>query len=153
MSEFIEFVKETLFPKVGSKIVSEKRLYITDLLDYEGNLDDFLIFFFHFANSCNIVFGDLQVKKCIEILELKKHDYSNYNRYSCFGRTYQLSKLWGATSRDCNDVFIFNICQKIARIENLLQNNIDPKNESLIDSFIDLINYRLLWEGYKLGLQ
>lgn len=133
--------------------MSEFLEFVTDLLDYEGNLDDFLIFFFHFARSSNIVFGDLEVKRCIEILELKKHDYSNYDRYSCFGRTYQLSKLWGSTSRTPEDVFIFNMCQKIARIKNLLQNNIDPKNESLIDSFIDLINYRFLFEGYKMGLQ
>lgn len=30
---------------------------------------------------------------------------------------------------------------KIARINNLLDKNIDPQNESLRDSFIDLLNY------------
>jgi hypothetical protein len=30
---------------------------------------------------------------------------------------------------------------KIARINNLLDKNVDPQNESLRDSFIDLLNY------------
>jgi hypothetical protein len=33
---------------------------------------------------------------------------------------------------------------KIARINNLIDNNVDPKNESLRDSFIDLINYSII---------
>ena len=45
------------------------------------------------------------------------------------------------------------MCQKISRLENLLVNNKDPENESVEDSIRDLINYRLLFEGYKMGLQ
>ena len=151
MSEFLEFVKETLDKKVPAKIPI-KRLYITDCIDYE-NIEDFLIFLhlFMHVNDINLFqFRD----KIISTLENKSNDYSNKrDRYSCFSRTHQLAKLCGSTSRQVEDVFINDFCQKIARIENLLQNNIDPKNESLIDSFIDLINYRLLFEGYKIGLQ
>jgi hypothetical protein len=33
---------------------------------------------------------------------------------------------------------------KIARINNLIDNDIDPKNESLRDSFMDLANYSII---------
>lgn len=151
MSEFLEFVRETLDKKVPAKIPI-KRLYITDCIDYE-NIEDFLIFLHLFMHVNDINLFEFR-DKIISTLENKSNDYSNKrDRYSCFSRTYQLAKLCGSTSRQVEDVFIINLCQKIARIENLLQNNIDPKNESLIDSFIDLINYRLLFEGYKMGLQ
>ena len=33
---------------------------------------------------------------------------------------------------------------KIARINNLIDNDLDPKNESLRDSFMDLANYSII---------
>jgi hypothetical protein len=33
---------------------------------------------------------------------------------------------------------------KLARINNLLDSNIDPENESLYDSFLDLANYAII---------
>ena len=151
MSEFLEFVREKLDIIVPLKI-SIKRIYITDCIDHE-DIDDFLIFIHLFMHLNNINLFEFR-DKIISTLENKSNDYSNKrDRYSCFSRTHQLAKLCGSTSRQVEDVFIFNMCQKIARIENLLQNNIKPKNEKIEDSIIDLINYRLLFEGYKIGLQ
>lgn len=36
------------------------------------------------------------------------------------------------------------IATKVARLGNLLQNNVDPQNESIRDSIIDLANYAAL---------
>ena len=33
------------------------------------------------------------------------------------------------------------MCDKVARINNLIDSNVNPSNESLRDSFIDLLNY------------
>ena len=71
MSEFLEFVKETLDKKVPAKIPI-KRLYITDCIDYE-NIEDFLIFLhlFMHVNDINLFqFRD----KIISTLENKSND-------------------------------------------------------------------------------
>ena len=156
MSEFIQFAKDKLNEISNTyQSIEEKKqkIYISDVVNDVHNLDSFLLIVRESLNRLGIDFKSI-IPTCISILDSKANDYSNKNdRYSCFGRTFQLARLCGSTSRETNDVFINDFCQKIARIENLLQNNIDPKNESLIDSFIDLINYRLLFEGYKMGLQ
>ena len=156
MSEFLEFVRQKLTEISNTyQSIEEKKqkIYISDVVNDIYNLDAFLLIVRESMNRLGLDFKSI-IPTCINVLDTKANDYSNQNdRYSCFKRTFQLSRLCGSASRETNDIFIFNICQKIARIENLLQNNIDPKNESLIDSFIDLINYRLLFYGYKMGLQ
>ena len=89
----------------------------------------------------------------------KSSDYSEINnRYSCFERIVELmgiryipfiKLIKGLATQQ---VMYFNICQKIARIENVVLNNKSVNFESLRDSIIDLINYRLLVNGAKYKL-
>lgn len=152
MSEFLEFVREKKNLYFNKTELGWREKVITDCI-YFDTLDDFLIFIHEFMILKNIECENI-LDKCISILDIKANDYSDKkDRYSSFHNTYKLARLVGLSGDKVYDVFIINYCQKISRIENLLQNNIDPKNESLIDSFIDLINYRLLFEGYKMGLQ
>ena len=156
MSEFIEFVREKLNEISNKYQTSEhkrQKIFISDVAGDIDNLDTFLFIVVQLLDRLGIDFKSI-IPTCINLLDTKANDYSNKkDRYSCFERTFVLARYCGSTSKEIDDVFINDFCQKIARIENLLQNNIDPKNESLIDSFIDLINYRLLFEGYKMGLQ
>lgn len=98
-------------------------------------------------------------KYCIDFLVKKSSDYSEVNnRYSCFERIVELMgiryipfiKLIKGLA--VQQVMYFNICQKIARIENVVLNNKSVNFESLRDSIIDLINYRLLVNGAKYKL-
>ena len=89
----------------------------------------------------------------------KSSDYSEVNnRYSCFERIVELMSIRYIPfvklikGLAVQQLMYFNICQKIARIENVVLNNKSVNFESLRDSIIDLINYRLLVNGAKYKL-
>lgn len=63
----------------------------------------------------------------VKLLDRKQRDYGSGN-ISSFGE-------YGVLVR-CTD--------KLARLRNLLTNVSDPKNESIIDSWVDLSNYSLI---------
>lgn len=101
-------------------------------------------------------------KECLEVLNRKSYDYSSKdNRYSNF----EISNKWAENCLNfINDEpvkigldnkisFAILLGTKVARLKELLLSNKEPKNEAIEDSIIDFMNYRLLLEGYILGLQ
>ena len=66
------------------------------------------------------------------ILVKKQRDYGHHN-IARFGRAGLLVRMH----------------DKVARLENLIQNDTDPENESVVDNFIDVIGYAsigIMWE-------
>ena len=97
--------------------------------------------------------------RCISILNRKSYDYSSKdNRYSNFEIAREWSEKYLTDNHEINIVnpkmsFLILLGTKIARLTELLENGKTPNNESIEDSILDLMNYRLLLEGYILGLQ
>jgi hypothetical protein len=72
------------------------------------------------------------VEDISKILVRKQRDYGHHN-IARFGRAGLLVRMH----------------DKVARLENLLQNETNPENESVVDNFIDVIGYAsigIMWE-------
>ena len=72
------------------------------------------------------------VEDISKILVRKQRDYGHHN-IARFGRAGLLVRMH----------------DKVARLENLLQNETNPENESVVDNFIDVIGYAsigMMWE-------
>lgn len=159
MSEFLEFAKDTLDKYLvndNEKIL--EAFYPLMFYSMSQYIDDIKVFF---TEVCILV-DSLGYKKfrfkdnCIRCLSYKSADYSiESDIYSCFNRSTDFLSPYIDLPRFkvVHIMFYSNMCQKISRLENLLVNNKDPENESVEDSIRDLINYRLLFEGYKIGLK
>ena len=121
---------------------------IRDSADYD--IDKFLSICFRFALSESLPLNFI-INSCIAILESKKHDYSAItNRYSNFEFTKEYAHDYVSNT---NGVFVVMLGIKVARLIELIGNNKIPKNEKVLDSVLDLMNYRLLREGFKMGLK
>ena len=82
-------------------------------------------------------------KKCQKLTVSKKHDYaSSSDGHENFKRSAELSS-WFKNEQDKS--YIILIGTKLARLSTLLDNKDDPNNESIEDTFMDLINYCALW--------
>jgi len=82
------------------------------------------------------------------LMDKKSADYtSGYtDRYENFRRQAELISWF---KEDIDKAFVAVIAIKLARLGSLLGNK-SPKNESIQDTFIDLINYCALWGGCRL---
>lgn len=82
------------------------------------------------------------------LMEIKSHDYTSgkTDRYENF-RRQAIIVSWFKDPID--QAFVGVIAIKIARLASLLGNK-KPKNETIQDTFIDLINYSALWGGYRI---
>ena len=81
-------------------------------------------------------------KKCTNLTISKRHDYtSSIDNHENFKRSALLAE-WFKNSDD--KPYVVLIGTKLARLASLLDNK-QPKNESIEDSFLDLINYCALW--------
>ena len=63
----------------------------------------------------------------IQVMDSKQRDYGS-NNIATFGEYGVLVRTW----------------DKVSRLKNLLQNNSEPKNESIEDSWLDLANYAII---------
>lgn len=81
-------------------------------------------------------------KNCQKVTLSKRHDYtSGIDNHENFKRSAELSS-WFKNEQDKSYVVL--IGTKLARLSSLLDTK-EPNNESIEDSFIDLINYCSLW--------
>lgn len=77
--------------------------------------------------------------------DAKSHDYSeNDSPFSNFSRAADFA---GKFTNPMDKVFATLIGVKFSRLEQLLPGKI-PKNESIDDSFMDMVNYTALWGAY-----
>lgn len=79
--------------------------------------------------------------KLLEISEKKGNDYANEDMLSVFKTVSKAAELLGIDIGKSEQFALFMVLLKIARITNLINNNKNPNNESIEDSFIDGINY------------
>ncbi len=81
--------------------------------------------------------------KCQKIALSKRHDYaSEHDHHENFKRSAQLAS-WFISNED--KAYVVLIGTKLARLATLLNENKNPNNESIDDSFLDLVNYCALW--------
>lgn len=88
------------------------------------------------------------MEKARSILLSKAEDYTSGDttRYENFERS---SHLMSWFSDDQDKAFVSLIGTKLARLGSLLSKKKKPNNESIEDSFMDLINYCALWAGNR----
>ena len=87
--------------------------------------------------------------KCIKLLLSKGHDYAcTEDELSNFKRIGQLIELEELDAIEpCESFCVLMIYLKMDRLCNLLKSNKKPKNETLEDTVVDLINYVILLRG------
>lgn len=86
--------------------------------------------------------------KCEKISLSKRHDYiSSVDNHENFKRSAEIAS-WFKNDQDKSYVVL--IGTKLARLSSLLDTK-EPNNESIEDSFIDLINYCALWAERRTG--
>jgi hypothetical protein len=83
---------------------------------------------------------------CKKIADGKRHDYtSTTNRHENFERV-ALVQSWFKS--DIDKPYVVLIITKIARLAALLDAK-EPRNESIEDTFFDLVNYCALWADMR----
>src|SRR3954469_124963 len=88
------------------------------------------------------------LQKCIEVHYKKNHDYaSGDNPFSNFDRQGIIVSWF---SKPIDQAFTSVIAIKIARLAELLSNDVVPNNESIDDNFVDLVNYCGLWAAWHI---
>ena len=81
-------------------------------------------------------------EECMKLTLSKRHDYtSSIDNHENFKRSAEIAS-WFKNNDD--KPYAILIGTKLARLASLLDNK-QPKNESIEDSFLDLINYCALW--------
>lgn len=83
--------------------------------------------------------------KCTKLTMSKRHDYTTNaesDNHENFKRSALIAE-WFKSNDDKSYVIL--IGTKLARLGSLLSTAKEPKNESIEDSFLDLINYCALW--------
>lgn len=90
-------------------------------------------------------------EKCLSLSMKKRQDYTSQptvNSHENFKRSAEVAS-WFTDNND--KPYAVLIGTKLARLGSLLSSNNAPSNESINDSFEDLINYCALWyERYQL---
>lgn len=86
---------------------------------------------------------DANIEKLRNILNTKGADYNNGDVLSNF-------KLAGAVINQKAEMNCLSlISTKLARLGNLLNGNKEPKNESVEDTILDMINYLLILDAIR----
>jgi hypothetical protein len=79
--------------------------------------------------------------KCEKLHESKSHDYTTGLPNENFKRSAHVA---GWFQEDRDKAYVVLIATKLARLASLLGQK-EPKNESVEDTFLDLVNYCALW--------
>ena len=86
----------------------------------------------------------------LNILKSKGEDYATEDVLSNFKQVSSAAKVLNIDVGNPTNYALFMCVLKIARLTNLINNNKVPNNESIDDSFIDLIGYsKLAYCNYK----
>ena len=79
-----------------------------------------------------------------QVLIRKRNDYATEDVLSNFKRNSKMAETLNIDMTKPEGYALFMVAMKLDRICNILFTEKQPKNESLSDSFIDLIGYTLL---------
>ena len=86
-----------------------------------------------------------QFKKAVEMHQKKSHDYANeVDVLSNFKRLSQVAEIMNIDVQTPHGYALFMIIMKIDRINNLMQNDKTPNNESIDDTILDMVVYTVL---------
>jgi hypothetical protein len=86
----------------------------------------------------------------LNVLKSKGEDYATEDVLSNFKQVSSAAKVLNIDVGNPTNYALFMCVLKIARLTNLINNNKVPNNESIDDSFIDLIGYsKLAYCNYK----
>lgn len=81
-----------------------------------------------------------------KLMKAKRADYSTGSTHENFERCNLVTE-WFTDNQD--KVYVTLITVKLARLATLLSSSREPNNESIEDSFKDLINYCALWASKR----
>ena len=87
------------------------------------------------------------VQESLELSSSKAHDYAGEDVLANFKRVAQIGKLYKITFETAYEYALFMVLMKLDRLQNLLKQNKQPKNESLKDTVQDAFNYLMLMYG------
>lgn len=79
-----------------------------------------------------------------ETMANKSHDYATEDILSNFKRLSKAATILGITLDTPMGYALFMVLMKLDRVNNLFSKNTAPKNESVKNSFTDLLGYTLL---------
>ena len=83
--------------------------------------------------------ADTTFKKCLDTLTKKNHDYSKGKDAL---RNFKMVEVFNLT--DAPTGILVRLCDKFARVANLLNTEAQVKDESVTDTIDDIINYCIL---------
>lgn len=92
-------------------------------------------------------YEDLVNQLVLESLELsrhKAHDYASEDVLANFKRIARIAKEYKISFDASYEYALFMTLMKLDRLQNLLKQNKQPKNESLKDTIQDAFNYLML---------
>lgn len=84
------------------------------------------------------------VTESLELSGLKCHDYATEDTLSNFKRLSKIGKLYRITFDSPYEYALFMTLMKLDRVQNLLKQQKQPKNESVRDTIQDAFNYLML---------
>lgn len=109
-----------------------------------------IVYYTILANEVVIMTPKELLDSCASILDAKAQDYTTdmkVDRFENFTRAAVVGS-WFADDRD--KVYATLITVKLARLASLLGREKTPNNESILDTFKDLVNYSALWGSNRI---
>lgn len=92
-----------------------------------------------FSKHLNSIVTNLE-----NVLTSKRNDYATEDVLSNFKRNSKMAETLNVDMTKPEGYALFMVAMKLDRICNILFTEKEPKNESITDSFIDLIGYTIL---------
>lgn len=77
-----------------------------------------------------------------KLMRIKQKDYVDGDTHQNFDRSTSVIRWF---KNDIDKVYVTLITTKMARLATLLSSDNELQNESIQDSFVDLVNYCALW--------
>lgn len=87
-------------------------------------------------------------KLCYEFIELHRKKNADYTQHNPFENFEKIAELQQWFERPMDKAFVGLMAVKLARLAALLNTGKAPHNESVMDSFVDLCVYAILWTAY-----
>ena len=90
-------------------------------------------------------------ERALKVTMSKRQDYTTNSQADNHENFKRAAEVISWFNKDRDKAYVNHIATKLARLSALLSDYRKPKNESIEDSFIDLINYCALWAEDRLS--